>query len=62
MTGTTTYPALPARDRRATAPLALLAALTTLALVLAAALQAPAARAAEGFTPTEVVGAGTTWR
>ncbi len=62
MTGTTTYPASRARDRRTTAPLALLAALTTLALVLAAALQAPAARAAEAFTPTEVVGAGTTWR
>jgi len=62
MTGTTTYPASRARDRRATAPLALLAALTTLALLLAAALQAPVARAAEDFTPTEVVGSGTTWR
>ncbi|MFD4991708.1 phosphatase PAP2 family protein [Cellulosimicrobium cellulans] len=62
MTGTTTYPAPRPRDRRTTAPLALLAALTTLALLLAAALQAPAARAAEAFTPTEVVGAGTTWR
>ncbi|WP_409141287.1 acid phosphatase [Cellulosimicrobium sp. RS] len=62
MTGTTTYPAPRPRDRRTTAPLALLAALTTLALLLAAALQAPAARAAEASTPTEVVGAGTTWR
>ncbi|ARU50325.1 hypothetical protein CBR64_01165 [Cellulosimicrobium cellulans] len=62
MTGTTTYPAPRPRDRRTPAPLALLAALTTLALVLAAALQAPAAHAAEAFTPTEVVGAGTTWR
>ncbi len=32
MTGTTTYPAPRPRDRRTTAPLALLAALTTLAL------------------------------
>ncbi len=65
MTGTTTFrprgdEAAPTRRREVTA--AVLAAVTTLALLLAGALQAPTARADDGFTPTEVVGAGTTWR
>ncbi len=65
MTGTTTFrprgdAAAPTRRRELTA--AALAALTTLALLLAFALQAPTARADEGFTPTEVLGTGTTWR